>query len=258
MQRIISQCLCVASVRRSKDKFQRGVRKSILKCLCNCNGETASAEKPKHNNKKGNNNMKKLMMMTVGVLALGAVAQEVEIPAPIAMPTVMVTSDAVELKPGALCKTYYYSKLDPYAAKRDENVSSYEEWLTSAIPVDQSYDEKSGKFDGKNVAKHSYNIAKWEGIFTAKTAGRYVFTVNSGFCCSVDVNGQGFKGTGQGSFYADLRHGSNKITIWRVVYPDWADTDYLTIDYRLASSTKGPKPIMPSMLMHVDEDEEDW
>ena len=206
--------------------------------------------------------MNKIMMIAAGAIVLGSVAKGQDVPppppTPVAVAKVAAYAVSEDLEPGAFCRVYYRDINDFYAMTLSRNVEKTEEWLASAIPVDQAYDTKASKFNGRNVANHKYDIASWEGVFVAKVSGQYVFTVNSGFVCGVDVNGQGFKGVGQSSFVANLNNGANKIKIWRVVNEKCKDWDSFSLDYRLATSVKPAKPITPSMLMHIVEDEEAW
>ena len=201
--------------------------------------------------------MKNLIMMMVGAAAIGAVAQEIPMPAPVPVPVAAVGT-LEELEAGALCRTYLVGDTR-YHISDNRCADEIIEFLSNAVPVDQGYDEKSAKFDGKNVAKHQYNLAVWEGVFVAKVAGKYVFTADSRMVYGIKVNGTGIKMAGQGTFAVDLQKGPNQFCMWRVVNKDWGDSDnYLNLDYRLATSKKAAKPITPAMLMHVAEEEEEW
>ena len=209
--------------------------------------------------------MKKLLMMMVGAAAIGAVAQEVEVLAPIAVPAPVVvavpTAVAVadEVEPGALCKTYLINE-DAYNCRQEYKAATLDEWLGSAVAVDQAYDDKSEKFDARKVAQpeHVFDVACWEGVFLAKKDGEYIFTVNSPFVYGVYVNDKGVKGVGQMNFSVNMHQGQNKIVVWRYVFNGRNYKDGFTLDYRLATSVKQAKPITPAMLMHVVEEEEEW
>lgn len=209
--------------------------------------------------------MKKIMIVAAGAIAFSAIAQEVEVPAPVAVPAPVVvavpTAVAVadEVEPGALCKTYL-SNADAFQCRNEYKAAELEEWLGSAVAVDQAYDAKSDKFDARKVAhpEHAFDVARWEGVFLAKKDGEYVFTVNSPFVYGVYVNGKGIKGIGQMNFSVNMQKGQNKIVVWRYAYNGRNYKDGFALDYRLATSTKPAKPVTPSMLMHVVEEEEEW
>lgn len=187
----------------------------------------------------------------------------------------------VETEPGATCKTYYPKGLRfPYVS----NLAN--QWTPTTIDdvldaignepaVDMGFDAKGTAFDAANIAKHAHVVASWDGVFEAKKAGEYVFTMSSIYPYSVTVNGQTVKGNGDLSLGVSLKKGPNKISIVRVVstYQDVKradrggrrarrnanDPSAFSIDYRLSSSAKAAKPITPSMLKHVvAEEEEDW
>lgn len=187
----------------------------------------------------------------------------------------------VETEPGATCKTYYPKGLRfPYVS----NLAN--QWTPTTIDdvldaignepaVDMGFDAKGTAFDAANIAKHAHVVASWDGVFEAKKAGEYVFTMSSIYPYSVTVNGQTVKGNGDLSLGVSLKKGLNKISIVRVVstYQDVKradrgnrggrsranDPSAFSIDYRLSSSAKAARPITPSMLKHVvAEEEEDW
>ena len=226
--------------------------------------------------------MKKLMMMSASVIALGAMAQEVPVPPPVvavettvSVPAVPATSvvaaaPVVELEPGALCKTYLLGlqKVIGTEALREE----ISEKLETAEPIDLIYDVKSLKFDAKTLPTHKFNVAVWEGVFEAKKAGKYVFTINAGlYDYFFEINGEKMRGSGQNTLVAHLNSGINAIKIIRLINTNsdltsrgiriahnGGDPRAFSIDYRFASSTKPAKPITPNMLKHIVEDEEEW
>lgn len=207
--------------------------------------------------------MKKLMIVSIGMFALCAVAQEVEVPAPV-MLSKSASPVAIELEtePGALCRTYLIHPDWGWANADDGSVIEQE--LQSATPCDQMYDDKASEFNGRKVGKHRYTVAVWEGVFEAKRAGMYVFTIDSINAYGVKINGVGVSGNGQKSFMVELHKGYNSFWMYRFISRDdgycvsGRKTNEIILDYRLASSTKAAKPLTPNMLMHVVEEEEDW
>jgi len=207
--------------------------------------------------------MKKLLMITVGVLASGAIAQEVAVPVPVVIPQ-SVDSIAIELEtePGALCRTYLIHQEWSWANAEDGSVVEQE--LQSATPCDQMYDDKASVFDGRKVGKHRYTVAVWEGVFETKRAGAYVFTIDSPNAYGIKINGVGVSGNEQKSFTVELQKGYNSFWLYRFISRDEGlmvsgrKANEFILDYRLASSTKIAKPIVPSMLKHVVVDDEEW
>jgi len=241
--------------------------------------------------------MKKLMIMSASVIALGAMAQEVSVPPPVvaAETTVAVPADSapvaapvpvpvvpvpavpvaaaaealVEIQPGALCKTYMLN-LTKYGDPLSEEIV---EKLNGAFSVDQAYDIGSAKFDAKTIAAHKFNVAVWEGVFEAKKPGKYIFTVSVGPYIRNNYN-YGFKindvevwGKTQKSVVVELRKGINQIKVVRFLFSNSElnnevgvapEFKSFKIDYRLAASSKPAKPVTPSMLKHIVQDEEEW
>lgn len=185
----------------------------------------------------------------------------------------------VETEPGATCKTYYPKKIsalyNQFTVQHQEAIDNVLDAIGNEQAVDMGFDAKGTAFDAANIAKHPYVVASWDGLFEAKKAGEYVFTMSSVYPYSVTVNGQTVKGNGDLSLGVSLKKGLNKISIVRVVstYQDVKradrgnrggrsranDPSAFSIDYRLSSSAKAARPITPSMLKHVvAEEEEDW
>lgn len=234
--------------------------------------------------------MKKLMMMTIGALALGVVAQgipePVAVPEPVPAPVTSIAEASVvtpapavtvstaletEVEPGALCKIYLRPRPKGPVSMRlhtEETCDGAEAFLasSSAVPSAQSYDDKSMTWDGNSIAqKYKYDLVVWDGVFVAKQAGRYVFTIDSYWVYGITVNGKGVKGNDQQTFTVDLAKGPNKFCLWREYHPDRKDVvtnggraTRFSLEYRLASSTKPAKPVTPSMLSHIVDDEEEW
>ena len=228
--------------------------------------------------------MKKLMMMSASVIALGALAQEVPVPPPVvavettvavpavpspAVPVAAATEALVELQPGALCKTYMLN-LTKYGDPLSEEIV---EKLNGAFAVDQAYDVGSVKFDAKTIASHKFNVAVWEGVFEAKMPGEYIFTVSVGpypynnYNYGLKINDVEVWGKSQKSIFVDLKKGINHIKIARFLFSNSElngqvvanpENKIFKIDYRLAKSSKPAKPVTPSMLQHIVEDEEEW
>ena len=235
--------------------------------------------------------MKKMMIITVGAITFGAIAQEMELPPPpvpapsasvtveIAVPPPTPVIDAqpiVDLEPGALCKTYFVefgsrngsTRIRPAVGTQ----ALYEQMMDAvehAIATDVSYDANSPRFDGERVAKHKCNVAVWEGVLEAKRQGTYVFTVNSGLDYRVEVNDAFAFGVGQKTFSVNLNAGVNRIKIIRLIatnseldgHPQpmgYREKKKFSLEYRLATSSKTSRPITPSMLKHVVEEEEVW
>lgn len=186
----------------------------------------------------------------------------------------------VETEPGATCKTYY-----PKGLKFPFLSDSANYWTPTTIDdvldaigneqaVDMGFDAKGTVFDAADIAKHAHVVASWDGVFEAKKAGEYVFTMSSIYPYSVTVNGQTVKGNGDLSLGVSLKKGRNKISIVRVVATynsvnrggrrarrnrNANAPSAFSIDYRLSSSAKAAKPITPAMLKHVvAEEEDDW
>lgn len=206
--------------------------------------------------------MKKMMIIAAGAMALGLIAHGQDVPPPAPVPVIIAGVQGLEeIGPGALCKTYLMDCINQRSSW-DGRVELIAEQITSAIPVDQGYDDKSAKFDGKNVAKHKYDVVAWEGVFLAKQTGKYVFTIDSDFPYGFKINGKGVKGRGQSNFEVMLEKGPNTIWLWRMINEEakhWGGFNAnVTIDYRLSSSKKPAKPITPSMLCHIEEEEEEW
>ena len=220
--------------------------------------------------------MKKIMIVAAGAMAFSAIAQEVEVPAPVAVPAPVVVAVpstvavAYEVEPGALCKTYLIRWNYTVGIGQVRACEIIEDALTTAVPVDQQYDDKAMVFDGKKVAspKHDYTVAVWDGMFVAKRPGMYVFTVDAYAAYGIKVNGTGVHGVGQNSFVVELQKGCNTFRLYRYIpkgnstISTNSGTIYkvsdFSLDYRLATSTKPAKPITPSMLMHIVEEEEEW
>ena len=209
--------------------------------------------------------MKKMMVIAAGAIALGSVAQGQDVPPPPPAPVplaVAATAPALEeIGPGALCKTYLMGWQDR-GGNWDAKWEFVNERLASAVPVDQGYDDKGSKFDGKNIAKHKYDVVAWEGVFVAKQKGVYVFTIDSDYPYVFRINGVGVKGRGQANFEVALEKGPNTIWLWHLISDQakyWGGFNAnVTIDYRLSSSKKPAKPVTPSMLCHIEEEEEEW
>jgi len=244
--------------------------------------------------------MKKLMIMSASVIALGALAQEAPVPPPVVtaeatiavpsvpavpvvpvpvavpVPAVAVAESLVDLQPGALCKTYLVefgsrtgsTRFMPAIGSQEH----YEQMMAAverAVASDVAYDVGAPRFDAAQVAKHKCNVAVWEGVLEGKKAGSYVFTVNSGYDYHVEVNDASVGGVGQKSFPVNLKVGVNKIKIVRfidnskgvrVVGRDGRDPRIFSIDYRFTVSTKPARPIAPSMLQHIvdDDNNDEW
>lgn len=218
--------------------------------------------------------MKKLMFMTFGALAIGAVAQEMPVPAPVAVPEPIAISAPVpvvapiavplveEYEPGALCRLYY-SGTSTYNAQFRNTAQKIDEWIENASPVDQYYDAKSTRFDVNVNNAKTFDIAKWEGVFVAKVPGEYIISFKSGYACGIGIGDQAVYGVGSGSFKVELKKGPNKVRIWRFIRGKgqmiaFGVDESFNIDYRLATSAKKAVPLSPAKLQHIAEEEEDW
>lgn len=187
----------------------------------------------------------------------------------------------VETEPGATCKTYYPKGIrslnNKFTAKDEGVIDEVLNAIGNEQAVDMGFDAKGTAFDAADIAKHASVVASWDGVFEAKRAGEYVFTMSAVYPYCVTVNGQTVKGNGDLSLGVSLKKGLNKISIVRVVatYYDVKrnsvnrgnrrarrngdDPSAFSIDYRLSSSANAAKPITPAMLKHVvAEEEENW
>lgn len=229
--------------------------------------------------------MKSVMIMVTGVLVTSVFAQDQSLPpppvpvppapvvvsVPVPPPAIVAVPSAgalMELEPGAICKTYLLPLKGRLATQtlHDEIM----EKLESSVAIDVGYDALANKFDAKHIAKHKCNVAVWEGVFVAKKAGKYVFTVNSGFDYNVTIGNGGCYGGGkQTSFVSDLVAGPNRVTIVRLIatdidlnhrpkYMGYDAQKEFNLDYRLATAVTAAKPITPKMLQHVVEDVDEW
>lgn len=232
--------------------------------------------------------MKKLMFMTFGALAFGAVAQEMPVPAPVAVPPPIVAPSAViavpaapavlaDVEPGALCKTYMidfhnskngHIKIIPGVGTQ-MMYDAIMEGLEDAIPLDLAYDATSSQFDARKVARHKCNVAVWEGLLMSAKDGKYVFTIDSGYDYRVEVNDAYAYGVGQKTFAVNLKQGPNRFKIVRLIADSidlnrkarpmgHDDKKKFMIDFRSANSVQPATPLLPSMLVHVAEEEGEW
>ena len=84
------------------------------------------------------------------------------------------------------------------------------------------------------------------------------------------INGESIIGSGQNTKTVTFKKGVNKISIVRLLNPSavsgiryydtWYDAKVFTIEYRLSTSTKPAKKLLPNRLKHIVEDdpEGDW
>lgn len=226
--------------------------------------------------------MKTMMMVVAGAMAFSAIAQEAEVPAPVAVPApiavaapapvpspftvpqpvAVVDSVVDDLNPGALCRLYYRG-INTYKAQFRDTAQQIDEWIEDASPVDQYYDDKSIRFDAKCDNGKTFDIAKWDGVFVAKVPGEYIISFKSGYACGIGVGDKAVRGVGQGSFRVELKKGPNKVSIWRFIRGKgqmiaFGVDESFYIDYRLASSAKKAVPLTPAKLQHVAMDDEGW
>lgn len=232
--------------------------------------------------------MNKLMItVVVGITALGAAAQTAaQVPVPVAVPAPVASAalsvvpvpvasisapDVAEFQPGALCRVYAINVKDPFnSGACIEQISSA---ITSGTPtVDVGYDDKSTSFTAESIARHIHSVATWDGVFNAPVGGSFTITVTSlGLPYCVTINGESIIGSGQNTKTVTFKKGVNKISIVRLLDPSALrgggrfvgiryDVKVFTIEYRLSTSTKPAKKLLPNMLKHIVEDdpEGDW
>lgn len=217
--------------------------------------------------------MKKMVMIAAGVLAVGAVAQEVPVPPPVAavettvaIPAVPVpgaVSGAIDnmvlLEPGARYRTFMSKQ--PGQRLFVHGVDTVEELNVelqhSAIVSETGVDVSPVGFCGRLLFKHKCDMAVWDGVFEAKKAGTYVVYAESCRYCYLYVNGKKVQGFGSAPTGVQLKRGANDIMLVSSI----PSLD-MKLEYRLASSEQKAKTLVPSTLKHRDEDvadeNDDW
>ena len=211
------------------------------------------------NHKRKKMEMTRIFALTICLASLVAAAQELPVPAPVAVGNAI--DNLALLESGARWRTFL--SRDPknkgVLVLRADTVAELEDELANkAIVSEYGVDVNQVRFNSSNVAKHKFHGIVWDGVLDVKKEGHYVVMMEKCFLGNLYINGVEVKNLRQGAQSVGLKRGNNDFLLYCMA----STARDMQITYRLASSTKPPRQITPAMLKHragdEDQEEEEW